>query len=808
MSCYGSRRRFGFGRRAPFVDLLKMPQSGSEEDVDEMEAALAAVVRPWRRRPAPRPKRDMHRHCAEMRASRGSAPHSARGTDVRRHDVAEEWRRLVPSETIVRSTSAGADDDDGDARGGGGSRTSTVGILRSAFGPEGSRAWLTNSVSLGLAAGTSRTTVEASQTIVADAILHYQDDFVATKLKTIGDATGSSGFFVLKRNWDETTMTFNMQRADLEAIMGSGAADFAERVSLSTQTWSSSRAPQFTAQVFQQEMFIRWGAGAGEQDHIILPGRLVTRNTASCLFAALDSSLPATSIASLSKAANRVRFACLVMFPDSHSSNKLVVRAVAGALPKCLVVDFACVAHTLSLCSNVGVSAMRMIDPMYSLASTLSLASNTAKVVGGLRGLVDKMAIFPCIPPVAHNTDSAQLLLRYTLLRSGLFCEDDLASNDRGEFFCEGMTDLSAQLARLLVCPGWFSDAHRAISGGPLSMGVVPHVPKIHDGAGVKTEISWEAIRSISVESFGGKPQSPRARAICTTTVVYTHGFRCESFSARGQGRPPCVVGSSWVVHVSAYRPLPPPPSRFFNGDWTSRKLHHHCYRCEDGVVMRCHRNDDEVRKEGAALLSLAADFCMHGVKRPAKSRWLSMSACNQKLCFGVGFSNILGTAFGRTLGCKRDLDKLEAAAGEDGDEYRMTTCKRLRLSTEFLRDDLTPPRALAISIATYPVDKLFVKMFAAERRATNAIKAKSPEHMPGPNDKQVTFVIDMARPDGLLREAQQELAALVSRPSDLEKCLRLRRSADDEQRPRLLSAFRSVVLRLSADVRWRLQLP
>jgi hypothetical protein len=127
----------------------------------------------------------------------------------------------------------------------GGFRTSTTGILRSAFGPEGCTSiHLGDHVALQFAASSSAKTSRDSQVVVSDALWQVQSRRVDEIL-----ANRSFRYLFIKRVWDEATLFFNLPRHDLLRILGREAASYIERLPKRLQDVSKRRRPCFTAQV-------------------------------------------------------------------------------------------------------------------------------------------------------------------------------------------------------------------------------------------------------------------------------------------------------------------------------------------------------------------------------------------------------------------------------------------------------------------------------------------------------------------------------------------------------------------------------
>jgi hypothetical protein len=159
---------------------------------------------------------------------------------------------------------------------------------------------------------------------------------------------------------------------------------------------------------------------------------------------------------------------------------------------------------------------------------------------------------------------------------------------------------------------------------------------------------------------------------------------------------------------------------KFFSGDIRKRRLHHDCVCIEDNhIVGRCHPTDAAAREEAETLLDAVVDWTVLQIQKPARNRWGTRSACNAKLTLGTNFYSILPTAYGRTLGVRKQIDAAEAHAQRIGDEHKLTQCVRLRKGGTFLNEKSTPSIMMAQSIITTPTEKLLSTLYDAEHKAT-----------------------------------------------------------------------------------------
>lgn len=86
-------------------------------------------------------------------------------------------------------------------------------------------------------------------------------------------------------------------------------------------------------------------------------------------------------------------------------------------IPKGLVLGGICLGHALAMSLNNGIEPFKTVDPMYSLASTLSGSSSAGRVHDGMRAESRFLDIIAGVKPPADADELTDLILDYTLLR-------------------------------------------------------------------------------------------------------------------------------------------------------------------------------------------------------------------------------------------------------------------------------------------------------------------------------------------------------------------------------------------------------
>ncbi|CAK0828027.1 unnamed protein product [Prorocentrum cordatum] len=123
---------------------------------------------------------------------------------------------------------------------------------------------------------------------------------------------------VIKRMWDETSMTVAVRNAELAKFLPAFAESMVE-----LPTIASSGRKHYAVQSFQQQCFMRWGPSEDESCHLAVPMRIIPSTTASAIFSGLNGSSRHLSLEALSDMARHVRFMALVVFPDALAANRL-----------------------------------------------------------------------------------------------------------------------------------------------------------------------------------------------------------------------------------------------------------------------------------------------------------------------------------------------------------------------------------------------------------------------------------------------------------------------------------------------------
>jgi hypothetical protein len=359
-----------------------------DSDSDALDRVLNHNVR---KRPAS--PRDYDSHCLAMRSARGL---NSKLQKRKHSEISRQLENLLPTQT--RASSGGEKI--------GGAEISVTGMLRSCFGKEGDRTMLlADHKALSIAATTSTRTVKCSQLLAADCIFKKERH-------TIANACASSNFVLIKRVWDEATLFFNMGRDDLKGIIG----DFADFCPIREPKFEvlakrKQNNPCLTAQVLNQELSVRWGSGPENHECIVVPACIVPQNTAEWLFAGLDSSFPECSADTLAELASKIKRLIIIAFPDGHGANELVIEAIAAKVKSAILIKFICVCHGLAITINTGIDAVDSIDPQYSLASCLSLASNVRRLGVGVNNL--QIEVFPYVHMYLQSVDICVFIYIY-----------------------------------------------------------------------------------------------------------------------------------------------------------------------------------------------------------------------------------------------------------------------------------------------------------------------------------------------------------------------------------------------------------
>jgi len=68
------------------------------------------------------------------------------------------------------------------------------------------------------------------------------------------------------------------------------------------------------------------------------------------------------------------------VFPDGLAGNELVTFQLALTMPNAIVLKHVCIAHSISISTNVAVDAVDLVDSQYSLACTMSLAASVRRL--------------------------------------------------------------------------------------------------------------------------------------------------------------------------------------------------------------------------------------------------------------------------------------------------------------------------------------------------------------------------------------------------------------------------------------------
>ena len=340
-------------------------------------------------------------------------------TTGRRHTSGQQQKRaashalhqLLPYESLNNKVL----DATGVSINSGGKKTSVLGVLRSALGPESNSSInLGNHELLSYAANSSGRTCRDSQLVVNDCI------WSQTRLFLQKVCAQQNEILIVKRTWDEATLFFNMSQSDLIAIFGETARLYLTRPSTKLLDATKRKKPSFTAQVLQQEISFRWGPGKLEQQNIIVGARIVPQNSSQWLYAGIESSCPELSCRALAALADTVKWVILMVFPDGLFANNVVVFKMADVIQKAIMLKFICVAHCLSISINIGVDATDLCDAEYSLACSLSTASSLRRLKQGVERVLKSAVILPLVPPPLEASSFADLVLKYTVLREEL----------------------------------------------------------------------------------------------------------------------------------------------------------------------------------------------------------------------------------------------------------------------------------------------------------------------------------------------------------------------------------------------------
>ena len=161
----------------------------------------------------------------------------------------------------------------------GGTTFTVDGVLAGTFGKDCDVGVnLSDTGVVAVSSGMSARSVASCQSLSCDA-LHTGFMARVTRVTRPTLAKGR-GFAVVKKGWDEATAVLRLPRDALFKMLGKIAGDLPER----TRTGLNGKklethGQSFNMQIFQQQIFIRWGSDRKDQEMVPVPAKLLPENT-------------------------------------------------------------------------------------------------------------------------------------------------------------------------------------------------------------------------------------------------------------------------------------------------------------------------------------------------------------------------------------------------------------------------------------------------------------------------------------------------------------------------------------------------
>ena len=228
-------------------------------------------------------------------------------------------------------------------------------------------------------------------------------------VKRIFDAP--SKFIGVKRSWDETACRlYSKDDTHLQKIL----SDLGLPASL-VGTFGKKRVGAIF-NIMQQRASVRC---TGVPCHpVYIPGKIVERTTATCIFEALNVSMPELSSESLQKLLQdpSLEWLFVALMGDSIASNRLAQAGLARSLPNAIVDCARCLMHQAQLAFLGGVRPLNLTGVLYSLSSGLAASGPQDKLLAAL-GVESKQTRIIFAKPPGEAAAYGDWLLDLTLAR-------------------------------------------------------------------------------------------------------------------------------------------------------------------------------------------------------------------------------------------------------------------------------------------------------------------------------------------------------------------------------------------------------
>lgn len=277
-----------------------------------------------------------------------------------------------------------------------------------------------------------------------------QTRHVFQSLQQTADGRQTS-WVTLHRGFDETQMSLSygpcseqLRKWTLDRIRQNMNYQEDEREQLCAL---ASRMPYGTCSVLVSSATLRWGrsespggfgcsgvpslwecpgspggaggpGGPGGYLKLLPPLCALQRNTAACIRAGLDCSLPCVSFDMLEQLAASVRVVIVGLVRDSASANLLLTRQLGDLPDNVLVWAWSCDLHLLFRGLAALLADLGLLSPLFGLTKLLRLTDNYSRFVRSVSMFVSRhLDIILDVAPLAAWESYNRTVLKYTLRR-------------------------------------------------------------------------------------------------------------------------------------------------------------------------------------------------------------------------------------------------------------------------------------------------------------------------------------------------------------------------------------------------------
>ena len=226
----------------------------------------------------------------------------------------------------------------------------------------------------------------------------------------IAEGNGDEDFLGIKRSWDETSC--RLYCADMPQLQR-----MVEKLEIDNDCLKvfDNKRMGVVFQVLQQRAAI---ARDGKWEPIYVPPKILEGQTASCIVASLEESLPQLKSSIVQKLAKDVyRWIFLQLMGDHVSANRLAQSILAQRVPDVCINDVRCAMHQAHHVFLGLVRPWNITAPMYSLGTGVRSSANQAKLCGALIIQAKSTKVHYGRPPPAEGAAFREWLFDISLGR-------------------------------------------------------------------------------------------------------------------------------------------------------------------------------------------------------------------------------------------------------------------------------------------------------------------------------------------------------------------------------------------------------